>query len=91
MGQGKEQLDRALRLPQPQKAIGPAYLTAAVEGGPVPVTAWFRVTVVHVPVLRFARRQDDQGRTKQTELHRLAAVDVQRRVLDTPGNDAELR
>ena len=78
-------------MPQPKKAVRPAYLTATAEGGPVPVAAGFGVAVVQVTVIDLARHQDDQGRMEQAELHRLAAVDVQRRVAKTPGNDAEIR
>ena len=90
VGQGEEQIDRALRVPQPQKAVGAAYLTAAAEGVPIPVAARLRVPVVQVTAIRLARRQDDQGRVEEAELHRLAAVDVQGRAPETPGNDAEL-
>ena len=89
--QGKEQLHRALRMPQPKKAVRPAYLPATAEGGPVPVAARFRVPVVQVAVIDLAGHQNDQGRVEQAELDRLAAVDVQRRVAETPGNDAEFR
>ena len=90
MGQGEQQIDRALRVPQPQEAVGPAYLSAAAEGAPVAVAARRRVAVVQVTARGPARRQDDQGRVEETELHRLAAIDVQRRVLEAPGDDAEL-
>ena len=47
-----------------RKPFAPAYLPAAAEGGPVPVSARLRVPVVQVAVIRLARRQDDQGRVE---------------------------
>ena len=77
-------------MPQPQEAVRPAHLPAAAEGGPVPVAARLRVPVVQVAALHLARHQDGHGRVEQAELHRLAAVDVQRRAAEAPGNDAEI-